>query len=182
MARIPEIPEQLGARGEEVFDKIKSGPRGRVKGPLALWLHSPELAERAQHLGAYLRFDSAFEPRLSELTILLVAAHYRCNYEWAVHAPIALNNGLSAEVIESIKQGESPQGLREDEAALYTYVSQLLTQPRIDAEAFEQFHRLFGHKGVVDIAAIAGYYTLGAFTLNSVELDPVGEIPFPDLA
>ena len=180
MARIAEIPETLDAHAQEVFDKIKAGPRGRVKGPLALWLHSPHLAERAQHLGAYLRFDSSYEPRLSELIILIVAAHYRCNYEWFVHAPIAAREGLSETVIEAIKNADEPRFDRQDEAAVYAYARQMITQTRIEKPVFDGLYELFGDKGCVDIAAIAGYYTLGAFTLNSVELDPEGELPFPN--
>jgi len=44
-----------------VYDAIMNGPRGGMGGPFHAWLHSPELADRAQHLGAYCRFDSALE-------------------------------------------------------------------------------------------------------------------------
>ena len=178
MPRIPEIPEQLDERGQEVFDRIRSGPRGRVKGPLALWLHSPELADRAQALGEYLRFDSAFEPRLSELIILITAARYRCNYEWYVHAPIALREGLEQSTVDSILQGERPSSLKEDEAIVYDYVMRLVSDSRVPEPIFRPFLARFGNKGVVDAAAIAGYYTLGAFTLNSIELQPDGELFF----
>ena len=42
-------PEQ-----RRVHDKIVSGPRGAVQGPLRVWLQSAEMADRAQALGAKL--------------------------------------------------------------------------------------------------------------------------------
>ena len=42
-------------RQKQVYDAIVSGPRGRVRGPLAVWLHRPELASKAQKLGQYCR-------------------------------------------------------------------------------------------------------------------------------
>ena len=37
---------------------------------------------RVSALGEYLRFRSALPPRLSELAILITAAHWRQEYEW----------------------------------------------------------------------------------------------------
>ena len=52
MTRLPK-PEQDEMTHEQraVHDRILSGPRGAVQGPLAIWLHRPELADRAQQLG-----------------------------------------------------------------------------------------------------------------------------------
>ena len=71
MPRIPELdPGSLTAEQKRVYDEIASGPRGGVRGPLAVWLRRPGLADRAQALGRYCRYDSSLSPRLSELAIL----------------------------------------------------------------------------------------------------------------
>lgn len=177
--RIPELPEKLDERQQAIHDRIKSGPRGRVRGPLALWLYSPNVAERAQHLGEFLRFGSAFEPRLSELIILCVAAHHRCQFEWFVHAPIAARNGLAAEAIEAIRTGKTPEFSQEDERLLYHFVTALLRHSKVSPEMFDAFRAAFGERGVIDATAIMGYYQIGAHLLNAVEYDvPEGEQPF----
>jgi 4-carboxymuconolactone decarboxylase len=63
MTRIPEITskEQVPADKHAVVESIV-GSRGRVSGPFAMLLHSPEVAGRAAHLGAYIRFDSILSP------------------------------------------------------------------------------------------------------------------------
>ncbi len=64
MPRIPELtPEQMDPDQKTVFDDIMSGPRGSLRGPFHAWLHSPNLADPAQKLGAFCRFSSSLPTR-----------------------------------------------------------------------------------------------------------------------
>ena len=66
MARLQPIETlSLNQRQEEILAAIKAGPRGGVRGPFTAWIRSPELADRAQKLGEYCRFNTSFEPRLA---------------------------------------------------------------------------------------------------------------------
>lgn len=60
-----------------VLRQIISGPRGNLDGPFLAWIHSPELADHAQRLGAFCRYGTRLEPRLTELAILLTAAWWQ---------------------------------------------------------------------------------------------------------
>ena len=52
MAGLPTIKQsQMDDRQKQVYDVIASGPRGNVRGPLAIWLHRVDLADKAQALG-----------------------------------------------------------------------------------------------------------------------------------
>ena len=64
-------PETMSAEQRRVHDKVVSGRRGKIVGPLRAALHSPELADRWQALGEFLRYNTTLSPRLSELTILV---------------------------------------------------------------------------------------------------------------
>ena len=45
MTRLPELDEEaLTAEQREIYDRIKK-VRGQVRGPFAVWLRNPELAE-----------------------------------------------------------------------------------------------------------------------------------------
>src|SRR3546814_13885424 len=85
---LPPEPANMSEHQRRVYDAIMSGPRGRVRGPLAVWLHRPGLAEPAQALGQYCRYDSSLDPALSELAILTMAALWRAEFEWCAHYPI----------------------------------------------------------------------------------------------
>lgn len=168
--RMPELPLSLDAQQQALYAKIQSGPRGVVRGPLALLLHSPDVAEHAQALGVTVRYNSAFAPKLSEFIILMVARHNDCNYEWAAHAPIAERAGVSSQVIEALAQDRVPAFQDEGQALVHSYVTSLLQANSVSDSLFARFHARFGERGVVDIAAIMGYYTMLAFLLNSVGL------------
>ena len=74
---------------------------------------------RVSALGEYLRFRSALPPRLSELAILITAAHWRQAYEWEIHAPAALKAGIPQSVLDAVWAGERPPDLADDQQALY---------------------------------------------------------------
>src|SRR3546814_12889106 len=110
---------------------IMSGPRGRVRGPLAVWLHRPGLAEPAQALGQYCRYDSSLDPALSELAILTMAALSRAEFEWWAHYPIAIKAGISPSVAESIRRAERPEFSRPEAAVVYEFVQPLVKDRRV---------------------------------------------------
>ena len=106
MARLPEIdPTTLTPEQQVVYDEIKSGPRGVVRGPLAVWLRRPGLAARAQELGRYCRYDSSLNKQLSELAILVTARAWGSEFEWFAHKKHALDAGVAPEIVEEIMDG-----------------------------------------------------------------------------
>ena len=66
--RMPPLdPATMGEAQKKAADALSAGPRGSVKGPFIPLLRSPELMERLQKVGEYLRFQSALEPRRRHL-------------------------------------------------------------------------------------------------------------------
>ncbi|HSM20242.1 MAG TPA: hypothetical protein VK844_07740, partial [Hyphomicrobiales bacterium] len=88
MTRIKQLdPAAMSAEQRRIHDEIKAGPRGRVGGPLSVWLRRPGLADPAQKLGLYARYGTALPARLSELAILVTARLWGSVYEWQAHKP-----------------------------------------------------------------------------------------------
>ena len=155
-------PEQRAA-----YDAIASGPRGVVEGPLRVWLQSPELAEKAQALGAFCRYGTRLPPKLSELAILVTGAFWRSGFEWAVHAPIARREGISEAVVEAIRLGERPDFSDAAEEAVYDFASELHRDHRVSDNTYGKITDLFGQEGAVELTGILGYYTLISMTINA---------------
>ena len=100
-ARFPPLdPAAMSPEQKRVADAIASGPRGGLRGPFQAWLRSPELADRLQRVGEYLRFSSSLPPRLNEFAILITARAWNAKYEWYAHYPLALQAGLKAGVAD----------------------------------------------------------------------------------
>ncbi|WP_163851883.1 carboxymuconolactone decarboxylase family protein [Pseudooceanicola aestuarii] len=180
--RLPPLdPAGFTPRQRDIHADIVAR-RGGAGGPFPAWLRNPELAHRAQALGAYCRYDSSLSQLLSELAILVVARHWRAQAEWAIHAPIAARAGLPDDAIRAIRAGADPQ--LDDPAAVlvHDYTDQLLRTNRITDALHARAVRLLGQDGVVDLVALIGYYGLVAVTLNAFDM-PVPEgrdIPFDE--
>ncbi len=136
-------------------------------GPFVTLLKSPELLTRASALGEYLRYRSALPPRLSEFVILITAAHWRQPYEWDLHAPIALKAGVAHSTLDALAAGQRPEGLADDESALYDFCGAVHQRERPDAALQARAVRAVGQQGVIDAIGICGYYALLAMVLNS---------------
>jgi len=171
MTRIPDIvPEKLTPDQRKVYDNIVAGPRGRVAGPLRVWLSSPELAERSQALGAFCRFHTGFEPRLSELAIIVTGEFWRAGYEWHTHAQIGIEAGLDPAKVELLRQGKEPGFDKEDEAMVYKFCHELLHNRRVSDATFQKALSMFGESGVVNLTGICGYYSHICCTINAFQV------------
>jgi 4-carboxymuconolactone decarboxylase len=92
--RFSEIKrEQMTDAQKRVVEEITSS-RGGVRGPFGVLLRSPELADRWQRLGEYVRFKTSLPPRLNEFAILITARFWGSKYEWFAHRPLAIMGGL----------------------------------------------------------------------------------------
>lgn len=181
--RLGPIPfAQMSASQQVAAQAVIDGPRGALYGPFVPLIRSPELMAAAQKMGEYLRYRSAIGTRLTELAILVTARHWSQQVEWAIHAPIAREYGVSEAVIAAIAARERPAAMLEDEALVYDFCLQLHRQQRVDDATYAAALAAFGEQGVVDLMGINGYYTLLAMVMNAAQtaVPPSSAVPLPD--
>jgi 4-carboxymuconolactone decarboxylase len=165
--RLPAIPDsELSSAQRRAAAALAAGRRGAVFGPFIALLRSPELLERTQRLGEYLRYDSALPARLRELAILITARHYRQSYEWWVHAPEAARAGLRAGLIDALAAGGRPEELQPEEAVIYDFCTELHGAHTVTDATYEAARGLLGEMGLIDLCALCGYYALLALVMN----------------
>lgn len=175
--RLPALdPAKLTPEQKAIHDAIVAGPRGRVEGPLKVWLQSPGLADTAQQLGAFCRFGTSLEPRLSELAILVTGRVWTAQFEWAVHKPIALKAGLSEAVVDAIRNRSTPPFERADERIVHDFALALHIDRRVPQALYEDAVTTLGLTGVVDLVGILGYYTLISMTINAFNVPLEGDL------
>jgi 4-carboxymuconolactone decarboxylase len=162
----PIPPARLTPAQRTVAQEIADGRRGGVYGPFVPALRSPELTRRLQALGEYLRYDHTLAPRLREMAILLTAREWSQEFEWAIHAPIALDTGLAPDVVDAIAAGRRPPAMREDEAILHDFVGELLRRHEVGDETYARAVQAFGEQGVIDLVGAVGYYATLAMIMN----------------
>ncbi len=175
-------PSEMTDAQRKAYDAIVSGPRGGARGPFNALLRSPDLADRVQRVGEYVRFNSSLPAPLNELAILVVARHWSAQYEWYAHSKLALAAGLSATIVDAISQGKRPSAMQADESAVYEFCKELHETKAVSDATYAKALAQFGEAGVVDLLGVSGYYTLVSMILN-VDRHPLpeGAKPLPPL-
>lgn len=175
--RLPELhPDQMTPTQAAVHKAIASGPRGSVRGPLKIWLHSPDLAQHAQALGQYARYDSVLSPIQSELAILITARFWSSGFEWSTHVPHAQSAGLPITVIADLNAAKVPQFDDPALRVIFDFCVQLHRDRLVTDAAFAAAQTELGDQAVVDLVGVCGYYTLISMTINAFEV-PDGDGP-----
>ncbi len=174
-------PSAMNEAQRKAYEGIVAGPRGGARGPFNALLRSPDLADRVQRVGEYVRFGSSLPARLNELAILVVARYWSAQYEWYAHRRLALEAGLDVRIADAIARRERPAAMQADEAAVYDFCTELHEKKSVGDAAYAVALAQFGEQGVVDLIGVSGYYTLVSMVLN-VERHPLpeGATPLPE--
>jgi len=178
--RMPELPlDKMTPAQRTVADSIMSGPRKGMSGPFNAWLRSPELADRLQKVGEYVRFNTSLDKRLNEMAIITTAQYWGSQYEWYAHAPLAIKAGLDPEIVAALVAGKKPEKMKDDEAIVWEFTTQLRRDHHVDDAIYAKAVEKFGENGVMDLVAVNGYYDVVSMTLNVAHVAPPADASLP---
>jgi len=179
--RFPEMhPEQFSPQQKQFADLLKQSPRnGNVNNaPFKVYFRSPEFGLHAIGMSDYLRWGTGFDPRQTELIILLAARQWQSGYIWHAHYALGMKAGLDPRIPAAIAAGKRPEGMKEDEALLYDLVTQTYRDHAIADSTYDAAVKKFGEKGVTDAIGLAGYYGITAMALIAAKATyPAGDEP-----
>jgi 4-carboxymuconolactone decarboxylase len=178
--RMPEMTlEKMTPAQRSIAEAITNGPRGRMSGPFNAWLRNPVLADRLQKVGEYVRFNTSLDKRINEMAIIMTAQAWRAQYEWYAHAPLAIKAGLDPEVVKAIGAGRKPENMKDDEAIVWEFTTQLRRDHSVDDAIYARALEKFGEQGIIDLVAVNGYYDVVSMTLNVARVKPPAEAEMP---
>ena len=168
MTRIPLVTDKAGLSESQTaaFDAVVAS-RGSLLRPFQLLVHRPAIAHHSAALGATIRFESQMRDADRELVILATAADHGCGFEWDHHLEIATRAGVRAEAIEVLRGGAG--ALHEWELVLVNFARELCRTASVSDETFTAAHEVLGHAGIVELAAIVGYYTMLAYVMGACD-------------
>jgi 4-carboxymuconolactone decarboxylase len=186
---------EMTAEQRAVADAIMKGPRAAVGSPAAaagatslsspfnVWNRKPELADRLQKVGEYIRFRSSLPSRLNEFAILITARLWNAQYEWFAHHRLAMAGGLNPAVAADLAGGRVPANMKPDEQIVYDFSMEMHEKHGVSDATYQRAVDALGEQGVADLIAVNGYYVLVAMTVN-VDRTPIpngGTPPLPTL-
>lgn len=181
--RLPVIkPDEMNERQQEISARI-AGRRGAVRGPFQVWLQSPELCDRVEALGAFVRFESSLPVRLRELSLLIAARHWDAQYSWNAHVDKAVAAGIPREALRAIAERGEPAFDDPADDAFYRFCRELLEDHFVADDTFRRAQEYFGDQGLVDAVGSLGNFSMLGMCLNAfqVDLQPDRTPPFPDV-
>lgn len=180
-ARVPLLTaDQMSPDQRSLYDEVVAGPRGQMIGPLRAAIHSPELAVRWSKLGEFLRFDTCLPKRLNELAIIVTGRRWSAQVEWWVHARVGVEAGLPQAAVDAIRELREPVFDEAADLEVYEFARLVQHNGRVPAATYDAIARRWDTRGVVELTAVIGYYTMVAMTLNVHQLPvPDGSMPLP---
>jgi 4-carboxymuconolactone decarboxylase len=197
-ARIPKLdPSALDGDQRSLYDSIAGGRRaqgpqlfrlanaeGRLEGPFNAFLLQPRLGSALQTLGASVRYDTGLDDRCREIAILVVAAHWRSDFEQYAHEAVARSVGLTDADLAAIRDGRytDPDAARDGrytvltghEAVVARTVAALAARGDLDDAEYRQAVEAVGTAGLFELLTLVGYYATLALQLR------VFRVPAPE--
>ena len=170
--------EELTAEQKEVFDGIAEPRGGVVPAPFHILLESPSLASLTQTLGAFCRYRTGFPPHLSELMVLITAAHWRADYEFSIHIPEARKAGLTEETIAAIREGKAPELDDPDSKLIYEFATTFYANREVPDALFNEAVTRFGRPRVVEFVGVLGYYSMLAIFMRVFRVEGLNGFKF----
>ena len=182
MARLnPVASVDYSSEQKRVADMISEQRNAPVRGPFGVLLHAPEICEIFANF-VDLSLDenlSRIPMRLKELAIITVGRVFGSDYEWFIHAKRAAEFGIDTEVIESIRQNLPPSFTDEDEALVYDVAMELAQTRHLAEVNYRRAHERFGDEGMVELAALVGFYHTVSIVLNVFDVEAPEGDPHP---
>jgi 4-carboxymuconolactone decarboxylase len=159
--------DQLTPEQQAMATMLATPPRNNKinTGPFNAYARSPALGVLLLHVSDYVRFNSSLPPRLSEFAIMIAARQWTQLYEWRAHYPLAIKGGLDRQLLVDLGAGNRPQGMKDDEAALYDFCTELYRDRNVSDASFKAAVDKFGERGIMDVIGIIGYYDLVSMAL-----------------
>ncbi len=185
LARLPVVQRaDLDAIGQDAFDtyvRPGTGYETGLRGPIGMWMHSPEVAKAMFNVRRRVRYGSAIDQRLTELTIISTAREIDSQYIYTAHEPAARNAGLEQEIIDIVRfqvpldQVVETDGLGEREKAIIQFAREVINEEKVSSETFAKAIELFGNEGVMDLTGLIGYYDFVSMTVRAFDVQrPIG--------
>src|SRR5260370_18981335 len=171
MARLRRMTakDRVAEKDHATFDSIVAS-RGAGQGPFTMFLHSPPVAERVAHLGAYVRFEGSLDMRVRVLAAMTVAREFEALYVWGAQSGGARRQGVPEATIAAIRENHS-RGIPAEDAQIVEFTRTLLRKHRADDAMFKAMQSRFGNDELIQLTPAIGYYALLCITVNACELE-----------
>jgi len=171
MPRLPEIREknQLPEKDRDVFDYLME-TRGHLSNGFSVLLNSPVLADRIARTGTYIRFESVLPAEIRELAALTTSCETGNRYELLIHTRTCRDLKIAPSTIDAVVNKASIDDAGLEESIPICAARELIRNHALSEVTFEAGRKLLGDRGILDLVATIGYFSMIAILHVSMEV------------
>lgn len=161
-SRLPFVDrDELDEEGKAYYDSRRapgSTSLGGPRGPGSVRLHGSGNLEESQ-----------VDRRTQELARLVVSREMDQAFEWTLHEPVALKNGVPPETIDVIRHRKTLDGVPERDAAIIQLGREIFQDHKVKPETYASVLKHLGKRNLVDLCDYMGDYVRTAILLHTVD-------------
>jgi 4-carboxymuconolactone decarboxylase len=173
--------EDLDADGRRTYDLIVNPTNPHSTGlpaPIGMWMHSPPMAKHVLPAYMHLRFGNVLGVRLTTIGVLVAGRELNSGTQWGTHSVNAQRIGLEPEVVTAIGTWGPLERLAEKDAVAIQLGRELFGDRRVTSQTFASALRLFGRRGLTELAGLMAFYRFLYLSSNvTFELPSSGNWP-----
>ncbi|MBL8894926.1 MAG: carboxymuconolactone decarboxylase family protein [Rhizobiales bacterium] len=161
MAPLPFDPAKLDANGRAIYERLKAHRAAQgapFSGPYLALMNNPELTEKIEALGYYLKFEGTLPREVYQFTVLTVAIACGADFEWHDHVEHARAAGIPDRVIEAVRNhsaiGDEPY------ATALPVIEAAFKWRDVPQSAQDAAIARFGVKAYVELVVVTGFYQM----------------------
>lgn len=163
------LRDELDPPTREIFDRMVGADQTAApRGPVGMTFNSPVLVEPVQQINTALRPNGSLGIRLAEIVITATGREMNSQYQWIVHGAEAARAGAGQGVLDAIRDDGDLSGLDEEDRVAIAFVRELFRDDAVSSQTFDAAVNLFGARGTIEIAALAGDYLMMTTVYNAL--------------
>jgi alkylhydroperoxidase family enzyme len=135
----------------------------------ALFAQNPRLALHIAHLADYIVREMPWSQRrdLRELAIQALNLHFKCDFSFLAHLPIAQTAGISLEQQAAMPYWRTANVFNDEQRLVIEYTMAVVAGD-VPGELFSRVVAQYGEKGTIEFTTTIGWWSFWAMFLNAI--------------
>ncbi len=164
MAKLGFDANKLNSDEKILYDSMIAKRKGQgadFGGPYVALMNHPELCQKIEELGFYLKFQGHLPRDVYQFIVLSVAKYTKSNFEWQNHMKHALNSGMPQSLIDVLKtKGIQNQEFPDPYRLAALILQSTLTWQNIPEHIQQEAIAFYGIQGFIEIVVLSGFYQM----------------------
>jgi alkylhydroperoxidase family enzyme len=153
-----------------LVDTIKAERGGKLINLYAMLLHSAPVADGWRAFLTAIRQQCSLSGRLRELVVMRIAVLNGAEYEFRVHIPFALEEGITEAQLDALRAGNFV-AFDDLERAVLDYTDAMTREVHVADRIFDAVRGHFNERELVELTATVAAYNMVSRFLEALQVD-----------